>query len=388
MTLVSEMRAPGDEAGVESSGPFERRWRAVWEAMERRGIEAIAVYGRGCVGSFGALQFLTGFYPGPKGAFGVIEAGRPPVLVAATTIEEMQMRAAVRAPGVIVRRVPRETSSAAAGALLEAAGDGALGFAAPPGGPVSSDLYRLRGAVGIRELVDATELIDGARTVKGPEDVDALVEAAAGADAAIELFADRFEIGMSEREAAAAIDAELSRRGALTRLVFVSGGEFDGRPPRPRELRAGEPISVLVEFAAPSGHWVEVGVIACAGELAPEHRAVAEACIDGLDRGVRGLVPGAACADLAAAMEAPVLAAGGRLISGLGHGTGIDEEPPVIAPGSDASVREGMAFALHPSARVEARDGRPATAMTVANTVLVGDGRPLSSLPAEILEVG
>ncbi len=398
MIMANRIQAPFEGPSARGTSElFERRWKTVWSAMERRGIGAIAVYGRGSVGCFGALQFLTGHFAGPKGAYGVMRVGRPPVLVAASPLEEMQLLAADKAPGVTVAKARGESSADAAGRLLAEGGDEALGLVSPPGGLLSNDLSRLRRAVGSRELVDATPLVDRARATKSREDVLSLMEAVEGADAAIGAFANRFEVGISEREAAAAIDAELSRWGALTRLVFVSAGTFYGRPPGARPLRAGEPISVLVEFAAPTGHWVEVGVIAAAGDLPPDSQEVAEACIRALREGGRSLNPGTSCGDVADAMEGPLRAAGGEPVSGLGHGTGIDEEQPMIVPESPEKIGSGSAFALHPSCRKADRESGSPVSAIVADTMLVGDSyssaigiegaRPLSSLPFEILEV-
>lgn len=382
----------------------ERRWQRLWEAMERQGVAALGVYGRGSLGSYGPLHFLTGCFAAPKGGFGLVEPGRPPVLVAGSEIEAGLLGAGARAAGVEVRRGPHPSAAASTGALLAAAaGDRPVGLTSPPGGVPAGDLALLRGAAEGTEVRDLSAAFEEVRTDLDPEDVRLLEDAAAGAEAAIARFAASFAVGISEREAAAEIDAELSRRGALTRIVFVAGGSFQGRPPSERPLRAGEPITVLVEQAAPSGHWVEIGVIAAAGSLDAEAQRVADACVAALRAGATGLRPGAPCGQVAAAMEGALRERGGRPISNLGHGTGVDEATPPIAAHSTAPVRAGTAFALHPS--YTALSGADEPTATVANTfVVAGDpstegepgaalapsgaaARPLSALPFELLEL-
>lgn len=404
MSLDGTATMAGATAGDSATGLPARRWRRLWEAMERQGVGALAVYGRGSLGSYGPLHFLTGCFAAPKGGFGLIEPGRPPVLVAGSEIEAGLLEAGARAAGVEVRRGPHPSAAASAGALLAAAaGDGAAGLASPSGGVPAGDLALLRVAADGTEIRDLSAAFDEVRTALDPEDVRLLEDAAAGAEAAIVRFADSFAVGISEREAAAEIDAELSRRGALTRMTFVAGGSFQGRPPSDRPLRAGEPITVLVEQAAPSGHWVEIGVVAAAGGLDAEAQRVADACVAALRAGADGLRPGTSCGQVAAAMEATLRERGGRPISNLGHGTGVDEAEPFLAAHSTAPVRATTAFALHPS--YMALSGADELTATVANTfVVAGDpstegepgaalapsgaaARPLSTLPFELLEL-
>lgn len=380
---VLDAVGPAGDAGL-----YEQRWQTLWQEMEREGVTALAVYGRGSLGSYGALQYLSGCFAGPKGTFGLITVGCRPVLVAGSEIEAELLRAGARAPGVEVICGTLPGAAASTGSLLAGA-SGACGLAAPPGGLPAGELELLFGAAAGNEPRDLSHLLETARAAIGPEDAHLLAAAAIGAEAAIERFAAGFEVGMSEREAAAEIDAELSRRGALTRMVFVSAGSFRGRLPSDRELLRGEPITVLVEQAAPSGHWAEIGVIAVAGALDPGAAAVADACIEALRIGGDGLVPGAPTTSVAAAMEAALHERGGRPISGLGHGTGVDEKGPVIAAGAAGTVDAGTAFALHPSyAALAGADGPTAT---VANTFLIGAEaaapRPLSALPYRLLEL-
>ncbi|HTT95270.1 MAG TPA: M24 family metallopeptidase [Solirubrobacterales bacterium] len=367
----------------------ERRWRKLWQVMEAAEVGALVVYGRGSLGAYGLLHSLTGHFPAPKGGFSLVEVGRPPVLLAGSEVELGLIGESSRAAGVDVRLGGPGPLAAAAGiALAEAAGGRRLALAAPVGGIPAGDLDLLRRQAGGADLLDLSAEAERIRAELEPEDEAALAAAAAGADAAIEQFAASFAVGMSEREAVAAIDAELGRRGALTRLVFVSGGRFRGRPPGDRALRAGEPITVLVEFTSPTGHWIEIGTVGVAGELDPAARQALDACVETLRMAERGLRPGARCGALAGAMLDSLRERGGRQISGLGHGTGVDEGGPVLVPEADAEVRAGTAFSVHPSYAPLA--GGEGPSVTVANTFLVEAeaARPLSSFPYRTLELG
>ena len=69
-------------------------------------------------------------------------------------------------------------------------------------------------------------------------------------------------------------------------------------------------------------------------------------------------------------------------MGGYGHGVGIDDESPVISQFEDATITNGMAFALHPLLTNADRT----LSTTVANTYVMKDGRSqaLSNYPHHV----
>jgi Xaa-Pro aminopeptidase len=359
------------------------RWANTWRAMRDADYEGLVVAGAGAIGMFGALQFLTGFFATTRGAFGFIRCDATPILFVRSEVERRAVLAEglVHAEVVALNASGAEYASGAGGCVRDRVGGriGVVGLECMSGQAEAG----LAASLGVATLTDATEVLATARAIKTDHDVEQMRAAAAIAERALRHAIATARTGMTELALAASVEAHARSEGAQLTLVYVSSGEFVGRRAVARRLSPEDVVTVFVELASRTGYWVELGAI-----LAMPHAAgvdaIAGPCIAALEQGARTLGAGTRAARAAAAMQDVLHSSGLSASINLGHGVGIDEEPPLISVESCATIDRTAMIALHPSA------GSPgsSTGCAVANTYIVqgGDVEALCELPYAVHE--
>jgi len=363
---------------------MQLRWTNTWRAMREAGYDGLIVAGAGAIGMFGALQFLTGYFATPRGAFAFVRCDAPPMLFVRSEVE----RRAVAAEGGVHAEVVSVNSSgteyaSAVGARVRGDGGGrigAVGLEYMSGKAAAA----LAASLGASTLTDATGVLAAARAIKTAHDMKQMRAAAAVAERALGHAIATATTSTTELALAASLEASARSEGAQLTLVYVSCGEFVGRRPLARRLSPEDIVTVFVELASPDGYWVELGAI-LAMPRASDAEAFATPCIAALKRGAATLAAGARADRTAVAMRDVLHRSGLSASINLGHGVGIDEEPPLISDESCATIDRTAMIALHPSA---ARPGS-STGCAVANTYIVegGDVEALSELPYAVHEI-
>ena len=184
--------------------------------------------------------------------------------------------------------------------------EGFIAFVAGGGrGIPSGDYQVLASRLGVQTLTDVTPVTARTRSIKGDADLEEMKAAVGIAESALRSFAIEAKVGTSERSAAALIEEQLRSRGAPVYLVHVSAGPYLGQSPSERLFREGQLLTVFVEVTNEAGYWVEVGAIFACGKLAPDDRALAEHCVETLERSEAILAPGAVCAAVAKGVDPP-----------------------------------------------------------------------------------
>jgi len=346
--------------------------------MREAGYACLIVAGNGTIGAYGAMQYLTGYFPTARGAFALLNLDAPPMLLVRSDVERRAVLAeqAATCP-VLVTNASGSDYAAAAGAAARKARPGRIGVVGFQCMTAASGTA-LSTALGGSHAADATSILADVRSIKTLDDAAHLRAAAEIAEAGLSFALSSVRAGMMECELAGLVEGVVRGRGAQLVLVYVSRGEFTGRRPLARRIARDDLLSVFVELAGATGHWVELGAV-IAMPKASDGQTRAVPCLESLRRGARALSAQATAGSVAAAML-DVLSAAQRVPSiNLGHGVGIDEEPPWILEGSDAPIRCPAAIALHPSGT----DATRADGCAVANTYLVHPDRvePLSELP-------
>lgn len=255
------------------------------------------------------------------------------------------------------------------------------------------------------EIVDATPLIRAVRMVKSPFELEIFRDAAKFHHDVFSLVRDNLREGISELELSGMILA-LSRenghpcvlrvRGFNQELFFVhllSGdntvpsyfdGAIGGKGVTPafaqgsynKKIKRNEPVLVDYNFIL-DGYTLDQTRIFCLGTL-PRHLAGAHAlAVKIMKEMEKAARPGIACSTL---YERAMQMAGASKFAGhflgfpqpvtfVGHGIGIElDELPVIAPGFDIPLEEGMVFTLEP------KFAFPDGAVGVENTYVVTKG--------------
>lgn len=368
-----------------SGGRLAERWERTWESMKALSVASIVVHGRGAVGNYGPVTFLTGRIPGPKGETLVMGLDQPPVTVFASPPDALAAKAGQPGLRVAHARPHEDVLEVVIRLIASAKADRAVGLVSGDAqGVPSSYLERLTALLGFAP-VPYTDAFREIRLQKSPADVQSMKSAVALAERCLENFRVNYREGMSERQGAALLSGPLIEGGGALPLLFVSCNQFRGAMPGPRRLATGDLVSAAVEFAGPDGSWVELGALFAAGRLEPRKAQIVQEMFEVLMNAESALGPGRKL-DVAARQTLAFIERRGRLpVEGLGHGVGIDEEPPVIAPGCRDTLSEHSLVALHPSLASK----EEALAVSVANVFVMTEkgAEPLSSYPYRLHEL-
>jgi len=208
---------------------------------------------------------------------------------------------------------------------------------------------------------DGDAVMQRARWVKVPEEIAALEEAAAIADAVTQVAIDAVRAGVREVEVAGEAMRALYRLGgeyAHVTTPFVASGERMSPPTRlatDKVIRHGD--LVFVDIGAMfNGYFADVGRTVICGTPSADQRRVFRAVYEAHRAGLEAMRPGATTRQVVEVIRRRAEAHGLAqhfLTLFIGHGIGMGaNEPPYIGepfPGAEeVELRPGMAFAMEP----------------------------------------
>lgn len=206
------------------------------------------------------------------------------------------------------------------------------------------------------ELVDAGEEIYSLRAVKSASELEQLRVAARRTDDVTLRLAGELRIGMSEREAAARIDALIREAGCEPSFgTLVQSGPNSALPHLPPGERLIAPRDlVLIDFGCRfRGYCADTTRMAVVGEPDDRQREVHAAVLDAHDRAIAAVQPDAVCGEVDAAARSALDSAGlgEAFIHRTGHGLGLEaHEEPNLTPGSTERLRQGNCVTVEPGA--------------------------------------
>ncbi|MGX5844715.1 M24 family metallopeptidase [Mesorhizobium sp. ArgA1] len=216
--------------------------------------------------------------------------------------------------------------------------------------------YKLVGALGVQEPLDAGDLVAACRLVKSERELLYMSEAAAIADRAMLAGLDKISVGTRHCDAAAAI---LSALCAGTETIP------GGPPPSPPFIRGGRfanaPHQFWIDDVFALGHQYYLGIgasrhryvapmtrTAHLGPITPRRKNQHEGALAGFHAAVDALRPGATCADVARAFQAAIRPYGLTKDSRLGYSVGLDWlDGPSLGTQNDTEVLANMTFLIH-----------------------------------------
>jgi Xaa-Pro aminopeptidase len=366
------------------------RWVSTWEEMNRSDVGSLILHGRGVVGAYGEFMYLTGHFPGPKGVYAVVPYLGAPIIVVAS---QMAAGAVADAADGVDVTWPNRTETylgLVARLATSSAAGGFVGVAAAGGrGLPSTDALALSTRVGPTRFRDFSGALANVKRVKSAADIEQTEQAVMLGERAIDCFQRGFRRGMTEWEGAAMVEAELRREGVALTLLFISCGPYFGQPPSARRLAENDLVTVTVEFASRDGYWIELGSLFLHGgrrTSATPAGQLALSCVGLLSKFEKAISPGVTCSKLAQDVLADIRGCGAQPVEGLGHGVGIDEEPPAICLTENDSIAERTCLALHPSLALS--DGSAATGVASMVRVDESGARAMSQYPHNIREIG
>jgi Xaa-Pro aminopeptidase len=381
-----------------SSEELERRWKAVREVMQERGVDFLliqnnndylggylkwftdmpAVHAYPAAAIFPREDGMTTFWHGSKEPHeagpeawllrGVKKRISTPIMLSMNYTTDYDGR------GVV------EELQAYKNCRISFVNEGAMtmGFA----GYIRQ---HLTGAT----FVDITDEIDEIKAVKSPEEIDCIKASAHIHDEAMKACFAAIRPGVREFEVAAAGRLKCRMMGSEQQFILI-GSAPAGKPfpyssihAMNRELKVGDQIGILVEATDPAGYYTHLHRIACIGSASEELQAAFEDAKEGQRVTLNLMKPGADSEDLMKANNDFLMGKGypkeNRLYA---HGQGYDlVERPSFQPGEKMKLKAGMNIAPHPVIAT-----KHATAIVCDNYIVgeTGVGECINKFPKEI----
>jgi Xaa-Pro aminopeptidase len=210
-------------------------------------------------------------------------------------------------------------------------------------------------ALGGRRSTDVGERMGLARAVKDAAEVEAIRAAAELASAGQRAVRDAIEPGIREIELWSRSRATMEALAgapvhAVVDLMFGARTELVGVPPGAAVLADGD--LVLFDVAPQrDGYWGDSCATLATGPPPADQRRAHEAARRALDHGIAAIRPGLPAGELDSVVRGTMAEAGLEYPHHSGHGVGLEPlEQPLIVPGADAVLEEGMVIALEPGA--------------------------------------
>lgn len=306
------------------------------------------------------LAYLAGYDPMPleRPTMLLLRPGAPPALVVPALERPLAAASPIGASIDLVAWRDGDDPYAVVSALLPSEGRVAVG-----------DHMWASHVLGLQRLApgvtfdSAAPVLGALRSVKDPDEIDALRRAGQAADATFDaIVAQRF-VGRTERSIAAAI-AELLVHHGHTDVDFtiVASGPHGASPhhePGDREIEVGD--AVVLDFGGRlDGYCSDTSRTVVVGREPPGFATVHDLVARAQEAAVVAVRPGVSAMSIDRVARGVVEAEGhaDHFLHRTGHGIGLEvHEPPWIVDGNDVELVPGMAFSVEPGVYLEGRFG-------------------------------
>ncbi|HEY7554267.1 MAG TPA: M24 family metallopeptidase [Candidatus Binatia bacterium] len=221
---------------------------------------------------------------------------------------------------------------------------------APEGTVVSGMLERVREALPKATLVNATELLQDARSVKGPEEVAWIERAADILDRVVDTIFAKARPGVMENQVVAAIWQTIIANGgdypSMTHWGAGANVPWACRIAPHRPLQSGDMINTELE-AKYGGYIAQTVQAACLGKIAPELKCAFAASVAVFDELVKFMKPGVSFREVVALYQKLVRESGHTPKGMLLHGRGIGEDRPQVTGEVDGDIYGTATYTQH-----------------------------------------
>jgi len=231
--------------------------------------------------------------------------------------------------------------------------------ALPKGASVAiAGLEIMPGAFVPRHAVSATWGVEELRRVKSADELTRIRQAAELSDRGYQHFAQAAEVGMTEYELVAEVEAFLKSNGAEDNFMLIASGgtEVVGmKPPTERKLQPGD--SVTTELTPQiDGYWAQICRTLVIGEPSSKQLEAFAIFAEARQAAEDVLKPGVNIADVARATNDVFRKYGYGEYTGSkytrvrGHNLGLHpDENPYVLEDVNYIVKEGMVIIAHPN---------------------------------------
>ena len=242
---------------------------------------------------------------------------------------------------------------------------------------------------------DATPLLNEARMLKTPQEIERMRLANDIAAAAMEHVQGVIRPGMTEAQAASEwlgfVHGEGTGWGGQVELALGFSLVWSGAGIRTFTATANRPIvegepTLFEIWVCADGYWCDHTKNLVPGDLSDRYRELESGLMGVYDEAVRSCVPGASLPELDRSIRAGIEAIGfpGQPSHPICHGVGARaHEPPYAHQAGGGTIEEGMILAIEPGCYWEGGGGL----RVEDNFLITGDGaEKLSSFPDGIVQ--
>jgi Xaa-Pro aminopeptidase len=221
---------------------------------------------------------------------------------------------------------------------------------APEGTVVSGMLEKVKDAFPRAKFLNATELLQDARSIKGSEEVAWIERAAEILDKVVETILANARPGVMENAMVAAIWQTIIANGgdypSMTHWGAGADIPWACRIAPHRPLHVGDMINTELE-AKYGGYIAQTVQAACLGKIKPELKRAFDASVKVFDELVKFMKPGVTFGDVVALYQKLVRLSGHTPKGMLLHGRGIGEDRPQVTGAADGDIYNSATYTMH-----------------------------------------
>lgn len=230
--------------------------------------------------------------------------------------------------------------------------------------PAVMSKQMLKEALPSADLVDATEVINGLRVLKTSAEIEKLRIANEIAGFGLAVFKENIREGISEIELAAKVNAAIAVNGSDYKgirsargFAQISSGKETARGWRPCEITTNRKLQkgdiVLLELGAVAdGFWADNTRLAVVGQPNDKQKEIHKLILAAQQAALDTIKPGIKMGTVDKVARDIICDAGygDYFIHITGHGIGwrYHEFPPLLAPGNETALKEGMVTSVEP----------------------------------------
>lgn len=354
----------------------ERRYAALRTAMATDELGALVICGRGDEIVRGRLQYVSDVFQWAGWGFVVLPADGDPVYLVDPLWGDERVAAAGWVPNYVVTGDP----GAEIGRILSDFGlsNGRVGVVATDEACSPAHLADIHNGRPNAKWSDATALFDGVRAIKSEWEVERTRETAGILRKVFGALSAEIRPGVQERDVLAEAHRLVRQAGCLDGIATMSRPPFDyfgGGSDQP--IQQDDVVVIDLEWAGPSGYWVELRRCFSFGDPTPEVQRFWDMRRESFTACAEAMKPGARSADVIAARDRVLRAYGegpSESIKYTAHGIGLDAHEAPWFPGNDQELRPGMMLSLHPQVRVADPARRAAVGgISISDNILITD---------------
>lgn len=336
---------------------IDRRTHALRALMEANGWRALLVAGRAGATDAGFVRYTSGWRLWGGTSFVILRADGDPVILLGSN---SQVHWANQFSWVHDARYADDLAGAAVDLLagLAPTAIGAVGLDRAAG---SRDAELIRSRLG-PGLADATPSVTALMVRKSAEERALQAQGARAIAAAHSRFAAELRPGRSEFDVVAAAVETAMLGGCTDGIAHLSTGALPYiHPPTTRTFAIGDVVKFSMEYAGPTGYWIELSGVYSFRQPTREEQRLFDVTRTAMSEVGRGLRTGAKASEIAKISER-VFADSGLSMTGRAiwdaHGIGLNViEPPLAVAGDEAVYEAGMVINVHPGILVDGDHG-------------------------------